>query len=180
MIEYFTFKHRGDALDYQDEVFLKLVPNLTVAIFYGSDMANAPKSQALLFSELLNSDDGTKSIDSLSEEFDECLDSDSEYLILRVFKDGVECLRRGGVVAKIIKDGQISVLPNGFFGLSQDDRIICATSRFYRFLTDEGILADALVSENCNEWMNMMVRRVSDQTQLKCGNLSAVTLRLNY
>lgn len=49
MIEYFTFKHRGDALDYQDEVFLKLVPNLTVAIFYGSDMANAPKSQALLF-----------------------------------------------------------------------------------------------------------------------------------
>lgn len=85
------------------------------------------------FSELLNSDDGTKSIDSLSEEFDECLDSDSEYLILRVFKDGVECLRRGGVVAKIIKDGQISVLPNGYFGLSQDDRIICATARFYRF-----------------------------------------------
>jgi hypothetical protein len=27
--------------------------------------------------------------------------------------------------------------------------------------------------------MNMMVRRISDQTQLKCGNLSAVTLKLN-
>ena len=58
------------------------------------------------------------------------------------------------------------------------DRLVCATSNFYRFLTDEGILADALVSDTCSEWMNMMIRRISDQNQLKCGNLSAVTLKL--
>ena len=61
-------------------------------------------------------------------------------------------------------------------GLSEGDRIICATSNFYRKLTDEAILADALVSENCSEWMNYMIRRISDSCELKCGNLSAVTL----
>ena len=96
-----------------------------------------------------------------------------------MLKNGVECYRRGGVFAKIIKDGQIHVLPNGFFGLNVGDSIVCATSNFYKHLTDEGILADALVSSSCNEWMNMLIRRISDQCQLKCGNLSAVTLKLN-
>ena len=109
MIEYYTFKHRGDALDYQDEVFLRLVPSLTVAIFFGSNLAIAPKSQALLFSEILNSEEGGRSIDFLSADFDECLDEESEYLILRVLDNGVECYRRGGVYAKIIKDGQIKL-----------------------------------------------------------------------
>ncbi|PWJ70715.1 hypothetical protein B0O40_0564 [Ruminococcaceae bacterium R-25] len=179
MIEYYTFKHRGDALDFTDEVFLRLVPNLTVALFYGSKLKVAPKSQALLFSEILNSEEGSKSIEYLSSVFDECLDEESEYLILRVMKNGVECYRRGSVFAKIVKDGQIHVLPNGIFGLNKGDGIVCATSNFYKYLTNEGILADALVSGTCNDWMNLMVRRISDQCQLKCGNLSAVTLMLN-
>ena len=41
------------------------------------------------------------------------------------------------------------------------------------------IQADALVADSCSEWMNMMIRRISDQNQLRCGNLSAVTLRLD-
>jgi hypothetical protein len=179
LIEYYTFKHRGDALDYQDEVFLRLVPSLTVAIFFGSNLATAPKSQALLFSEILNSEEGGRSIDYLSADFDECLDEESEYLILRVLNNGVECYRRGGVYAKIIKDGQIKVLPNGFFGMNKDDKIVVGTAKFFKHLTDEGILADALVSDSCSDWMYMMIRRISDQTQLKCGNLSAVTLKLN-
>ena len=124
MIEYYTFKHRGDALDYTDEIFLRLVPDLTVAIFYGSKISSAPKSQALLFSEILNSEEGSKSIDYLASVFEECLDEGSEYLILKVLKNGVECFRRGEVYAKIIKDGQILLLPNGFFGMSPDDRIV--------------------------------------------------------
>ena len=179
MIEYYTFKHRGDALDYTDEVFLRLVPNLTVALFYGSKLKVAPKSQALLFSEILNSEEGGKSIEYLSSVFDECLDEDSEYLILKVLKNGVESYRRGSVFAKIVKDGQIHVLPNGFFGLNQGDAIVCGTANFFKYLTDEGILADALVSGSCSEWTNMLVRRISDQCQLRCGNLSAVTLLLN-
>ena len=166
MIEYYTFKHRGAADEYKDEVFLRLVPNLTVAIFNGNKL-DSPKSQSLLFSEILSSDEGSKDIDYLNSVFDECLDADSEYLMLRVEQKGIESIRKGDVRAKIVRQGQISLLPNGYFGLSSDDR------------NDEGILADALVAGTCNEWMDMMVRRISDQTQLKCGNLSAVTLKLN-
>ncbi len=178
MIEYYTFKHRGADEEYKDEVFLRLVPNLTVAIFNGSKL-DSPKSQSLLFSEILSSDEGSKGIDFLNTVFEDCLDEDSEYLILRVESEGIESIRRGSVCAKIVRQGQISLLPNGYFGLSSDDRIVCATSNFFKSLSDEGILADALVADSCNEWMNMMVRRISDQTQLKCGNLSAVTLKLN-
>ena len=178
MIEYYTFKHRGAADEYKDEVFLRLVPNLTVAIFNGSKL-DSPKSQSLLFSEILSSDEGNKSFDYLHKVFDDCLDEDSEFLILRVEQNGIESIRRGDVSAKIVRHGQISLLPNGYFGLSSDDRIICATSNFFKYISDEGILADALVSGSCNEWMNMMIRRISDQTQLKCGNLSAVNLKLN-
>ena len=178
MIEYYTFKHRGAADEYKDEVFLRLVPNLTVAIFNGSKL-DSPKSQSLLFSEILSSDEGNKSFDYLHKVFDDCLDDDSEFLILRVEQNGIESIRRGDVSAKIVRQGQISLLPNGYFGLSSDDRIICATSNFFKYISDEGILADALVSGSCNEWMNMMIRRISDQTQLKCGNLSAVNLKLN-
>ena len=178
MIEYYTFKHRGAADEYKDEVFLRLVPNLTVAIFNGNKL-DSPKSQSLLFSEILSSDEGNKSIDYLTRVFEECLDKGSEYLILRVEQKGIECIRRGDVCAKIVRQGQINLLPNGYFGLSSDDRIICATTNFFNYISDEGILADALVSGSCSEWMNMMIRRISDQSQLKCGNISAVNLRLN-
>lgn len=178
MIEYYTFKHRGAADEYKDEVFLRLVPNLTVAIFNGSKL-DSPMSQSLLFSEILSSEEGRNGIDYLNQTFEECLDKDSEYLILRVEQKGIESIRKGDVRAKIVRQGQISLLPNGYFGLSSDDRIICATDNFFKFLTNEGILADALVADSCNDWMDMMVRRISDQSQLKCGNLSAVTLKLN-
>ena len=52
-------------------------------------------------------------------------------------------------------------------------------SNFFKYLSEDGILADALVADSCSEWMNMLIRRISDQTQLRCGNLSAVTLKLN-
>jgi len=179
LIEYYTFKHRGDALEYLDEVYLTLIPNMTVAIFYGSHLDEGARSQTLLFSEILNSEEGAKSIPDLNAVMEECLDNDSEYLLLRSVDNGIECYRRGQVSAKIIRNGQISILPNGFFCLSSDDRLVCATSNFYKYLSDEGILADALVAESCGEWMNMMIRRISDQNQLKCGNLSAVTLKLD-
>ena len=178
MIEYYTFKHRGDSLEFLDEVYLTLIPHMTVAIFYGSHLDEGARSQTLLFSELLNSDEGQKSISELNNVMASFLDESSEYLLLRSVDDGIECFRRGEVCAKIVRNGMVSILPNGFFRLTSDDRLVCATSNFYKYLTDEGILADALVSETCSEWMNMMIRRIYDQTQLKCGNLSAVTLKL--
>lgn len=178
MIEYYTFKHRGDALEYLDEVYLTLIPNMTVAIFYGSNLKEGARSQTLLFSELLNTDKAAGSISSLNNVMEEFLEEGTEYLLLRAINKGIECFRRGEVYAKIVRNGQIALLPNGYFELSGDDRLVCATSNFYKYMSDEGILADALVADSCSEWMNMMIRRISDQNQLKCGNLSAVTLKL--
>ena len=178
MIEYYTFKHRGYSLEYRDEVFLRLVPSITVALFDGNKLESAPKSQSLLFSEILSSEEGRKNLTDLNDIFEECLDEKSEYFILRVVNNGIECIRKGGVCAKIVSKGQITLLPNGFYCLDSDDRVICATDNFFKHISEEGILADALVADSCSEWMNMLVRRISDQTQLKCGNLSAVTLKL--
>ena len=36
MIEYFTFKHSGESDSYRDEVYLTVVPSVTVAMYYGS------------------------------------------------------------------------------------------------------------------------------------------------
>ena len=100
----------------------------------------------------------------------------AEYLVLRIEGNSIACFRHGGVMAKIVINGDLKMLPNGIFGLNDGDKILVATENFYSSLTDEGILADALVSDTCAEWMNLMVRRISDTNQLKCGNLSAVTL----
>ena len=179
MIEYYTFKHRGDDIEYSDEIFFRSSFPITIAIFYGSKLETAPRSQALLFSEILSSEEGSKSIPDIENVLEDSLDEDAEYFVLRVLDKGIESTRRGDVSAKIVRNGQINLLPNGYFGLTDEDWIICATSNFYKYLSDEGILADALVAGSCNEWMNMMIRRISDQTQLKCGNLSAVNLKLN-
>ena len=40
MIEYFTFKHNGESESYKDEVYLTVVPSVTVAVFYGSNKEN--------------------------------------------------------------------------------------------------------------------------------------------
>jgi len=179
VIEYYTFKHKGNAEEYLDEVYLTLIPDITVALFYGSNLKEGARSQALLFSEILNSEAGANKISDLNDVMTECLDESSEYILLRAVKKGIECFRRGNICAKIISNGQISILPNGYFELSRDDRLVCATDNFYKYLSDEGILAEALVADSCADWMNMMVRRISDQNQLKCGNLSAVTLKLD-
>ena len=48
MIEYYTFKHRGDSLEYLDEVYLTLVPSITVAMFYGPQKLGTPVRLAAL------------------------------------------------------------------------------------------------------------------------------------
>ena len=60
-----------------DEVYLTLIPSMTVAIFYGSHLAEGARSQKLLFSEILNSDEGAKSIYDLNLVMEEYLEVDS-------------------------------------------------------------------------------------------------------
>lgn len=176
MIEYFTFKHRGESESFRDEVYLTLVPHVTVAIFYGSVMRTQTKVSPEMFSGLLAEVSSDADFNRMCSVLDDKLPGNAEYLVLRIEGNSIACFRHGSVMAKIVINGDLKMLPNGIFGLNDGDKILVATKNFYSSLTDEGILADALVSDTCAEWMNLMVRRISDINQLKCGNLSAVTL----
>lgn len=176
MIEYFTFKHSGESDTYKDEVYLTVVPSTTVAVFYGSAMRNDSKVSPEMFSGLLAEVSPDLDFNRMCSVLDERLPGNAEFLVLRIEANHIACFRKGGVAAKIVIDGDLRMLPNGIFGLNEGDRILVATDNFYSYLTDEGILADALVTDSCSEWMNLLVRRISDVNQLKCGNLAAVTL----
>ncbi len=175
MIEYFTFKHNGESETYKDEVYLTVVPSVTVAVFYGSSKKSTSQVSPEVFSALLAEVSRDLDFARMCTIMDERLPR-SEFLVLRIEGHHIACFRKGGVKAKIVINGDLKLLPNGIFGLNDGDRILVATDNFYSHLTNEGILADALVTDSCSEWMNLLVRRISDANQLKCGNLSAVTL----
>lgn len=176
MIEYHTFKHSGDSESYLDEVYITVVPSVTVVVFYGSALNKqtniSPKMFSGLLAEVSRDEDFNRMCSSLAER----LPSNSEYLVLRIEGSQIACFRRGRVTAKIVINGDLRILPNGIFGLDNGNRILVGTENFFKFLSNEGILADALVTDSCSEWMDLIVRRISDVNQLKCGNLSAVTL----
>ena len=110
---------------------------------------------------------------------EEKIPEDIEYLILRIDQTlKADSLRRGQVRAYIVNNGEMMILPNGIFGLKEGDMLVCAVKNFYSNLTNEGMLSDDLISSDCNEWMDYMIRRVSDKTELLCGNLSAVCIRV--
>ncbi len=176
MIEYFTFKHSGESESYKDEVYLTVVPSVTVAVFYGSALRTPNKVSPEMFSGLLAEVSSDLDFNRMCAVLDDKLPGNAEYLVLRIEGSSIACFRRGGVAAKIVLNGDLKMLPNGIFGLNDGDKILVATENFYSYLSDEGILADALVTDSCSDWMNLMVRRISDVNQLKCGNLSAVTL----
>ncbi len=182
MIEYNIFRHAGDSLTYDDEVVLAAGVSTTLGIMEGATVGADLDKYRDSFKSLIETA-GFEDISDPSHRFEfaseqaECqLPRNAEYMIMEIDGKVVESVRHGGVIAKIVMSGEMRMLPNGKFGLSTGDRIVCATSNFYRKLTDEAILADALVSDNCTEWMNFMIRRISDSCELKCGNLSAVTL----
>ena len=49
MIEYFTFKHSGESDSYRDEVYLTVVPSVTVAMYYGSAQPENSKFSPKMF-----------------------------------------------------------------------------------------------------------------------------------
>lgn len=176
MIEYYTFKHPGGEESYEDEVYLTIVPHVTIAIFYGSKLGETRSQSAKIFSDILAGENAQKDFRLMAEEIEQNIPDNAEYIALRITDEQFDSVRRGGVCAKILKNGELKSLPNGIFRLENEDRIVCATDNFFKQMSDEGIIADASCSLSCEEWMDNMVTRISDSNRLICGNLSAVTL----
>lgn len=179
MVDYACFKHKGNAENYCDEVFLAESPCFTVAIFCGKEEYINSLSCSFQLSEILKDTKEDDDLEPICDSLNEKIPEDIEYLILRIDSNlQVNTLRRGGVLAWIVKNGEMMTLPNGIYGLKEGDMLVCAVKNFYSNLTNEGMLSDALISSDCNEWMDYMIRRVSDKTELLCGNLSAVCIRV--
>jgi len=176
MIEYYTFKHPGGEESYEDEVYLTIVPQVTIAIFYGSKLGESRTASAKIFSDVLGGENAQNDFRLMAEEIEHRIPDNAEYIALRISDEQFDSVRRGGVCAKIIKNGELKSLPNGIFKLENEDRIVCGTDNFFKQLTDEGIIADASCSISSEEWMDNMVTRISDANRIICGNLSAVTL----
>lgn len=179
MIDRACFKHKGNAEHYCDEVFLSEAPCFVAAVFCGKEEYINSLSCSFVLSEILKDSKEDDSLEQICKVLEEKIPEDVEYLILRI--DGhlkADSLKRGQVRAFIVNNGEMMILPNGIFGLKEGDMLVCAVKNFYSNLTNEGMLSDALISSDCSEWMDYMIRRVSDKTELLCGNLSAVCIRV--
>lgn len=173
MIEYYTFMHKGGADEYLDNIYMNYGPTLVALIHYGSKPDSVDVDQfikcgaAILNSQNKNWEEMSENIASLSPE-------NNDYLLLKISDTKVRIERHGDIIPYIVKTGELKALPNGVYHLEDEDRIVCATSRFYKTLSDVAILADAMTSINCEEWMDFMVNRISERNMLSCGNLTAI------
>jgi len=173
LIEYYSFMHNGGAEEYTDNIFLNYGPVLTVLICY---VSNKPEEERNSFEGAggIISSCRDRTFDEVSEMIARVASPDSEYLLFRITDKACKIERHGGIIPYIVKNGELKVLPNGLFGLENDDRIICATTAFYDTLSSTAILADAVTAMSCEEWMDNLVCRISDSNMLSCGNLTAV------
>ena len=178
MIEYYQFKHNGGSEEYRDGIYMSIVPHMTFAILSGSNMEPGSDEAKKILEASFAGGDMMLGFKELDQKLKESLPTGLDYLLIRVTGSSIECSKYGSVDARIVMGGEMRQLPNGFFGLRSGDRIVCGVENFFKYLPDEAILADALVSENCSEWTNYMVRRISDCNELSCGNLTALTLIL--
>lgn len=166
--------HNGGADNYADNIFHNYIgPLLTVLICCGS---NVPEGENPSFDAAgsVISAGIKKAFDDISDAVSKSIPADSEYLLMRISDKAVKIERHGSIIPYIVKGGELRVLPNGVFGLENDDRIICGSKNFYDNLSVPAILADAVTAMSCEEWMDNLICRISDSNMLSCGNLTAV------
>jgi len=124
MVEYACFKHKGNAENYCDEVFLAESPCFTVAIFCGKEEYINSLSCSFQLSEILKDTTEDDDLEPICKDLNEKIPEDIEYLILRIdSKLQVNTLRRGGVLAWIVNNGEMMTLPNGIYGLKEGDML---------------------------------------------------------
>ncbi|MBR6880508.1 MAG: hypothetical protein IKN14_05455 [Clostridiales bacterium] len=176
MIEYYTLMHRGGRDDYLDNVYINHGEKLTAFLYYGSsDRTTEVRSNEAKLAGAVVSGGRGRPFDEIASDVAMYMGNESEYLLIRISNEEVMIDSRGGVYAMIAKKGDVRRLPNGLMKLDNGDRIVCGTTRFYKKLTKPAIYTDAMISFSSEEWMDFMVCRISEQTMLSEGNLTAIT-----
>lgn len=175
MIESYCFSHKGGREIYCDNVYLAYGDFTVASIVYGKDDYDYSSELSSKIAKVFNSDLKGMNFDDISYRISKSVKRNDEYLLLRITDSEVECEFHGGVEAYIISDGMLRRLTNGVMAIGNEDRIICATKVFFSKVNSEAILADGLTSESAQEWMDYIVRRISDKDMLTKQNLTALT-----
>lgn len=118
----------------------------------------------------------TDSFEDVSREIRRNVRPTDEYLLIEINDSSVTTEIRGGLRGYLIRNGSIVSVTNGLIALNNEDRIIFGTDRFFKDLSNEMILIDALTSLSAEEWMNFLICRKSEFNMLKGENLSAITI----
>lgn len=183
MIEYYTLMHKGGNEEYTDNIFLNFGSSLTVLILNTSTALqqvddDTEKLRLVENGKIAGSVVNSASdlpFEPLRDFLNETILPSTDHMLIRIKDDMIQVDRKGKIYAKIVKDGDLKLLPNGRFGLENEDRVVCGTGEFFKHLSNPGVLSDALISESCKEWMDNMVCRISEQNMLAEGDLTAVT-----
>lgn len=177
MIEYYTLMHKGDSEEYTDNIFMNFDSTVTVLMIYSSregspEFSEEDKSK---ISSLITGCRGVP-FDEISKILERDIKPGIDYMLIHINDSMINIERHGAIYAGIVKNGELKRLPNGPFSIEDDDRVVCGTAEFIKYLSYPAILSDALTAESSEEWMDNMVCRISEQNMLAEGNLTAVTL----
>lgn len=176
MIETYSLSHKGGQEKYVDDVLMKVGKVLSLCVIDGSVFLAENIGYSEVFQRLFSISEKAEDFSQLCERFENEIPKNTDFILLRATDDELFVHRHGKTRAYIVKNGEIKLLANGVIGVENDDRIIVGTDGFYDTLTREGVLADALTADSCEEWMDYVVHRISDVNMLTEANLTAVTL----
>ena len=177
MIEYYTLMHKGSKDEYTDNIFMNFGSTVTVLMLSdsGEDPIPLPEEVKTRVSTYITACRGIP-FEEVSTKLKGYIPVGTDYMLIHINDTSINIERHGQIYASIVKRGEIKMLPNGPFSIEDDDRVVCGTAEFFKYLSKPAILSDALTAESCEEWMDNLVCRISDKTHLAEGNLTAVTL----
>ena len=176
MIEYYTLMHKGNCDEYTDNIFMNFGSTVTVLMIYnGENELPLSEEEKTRVSTYITGCRGIP-FDEVSSKLTEYLPQGTAYMLIHINDTLINIERHGQIYASIVKKGEIKLLPNGPFSIEDDDRVVCGTAEFFKYLSQPAILSDGLTAESSEEWMDNLVCRISDRNHLAEGNLTAVTL----
>ena len=175
MIETYTFSNNGGLPEYNDEVFVGFGSFTVAVIVNGMNNREMCRRVSLAVNRVLYNEFENMSFDDMTYLLSKIVKHNDEYAVIRITDEEIETEQHGGIRGYLVKNGEIVQITNGLQKIDNEDRIIFATDRFFRYLNKEAILADAVTSISAAEWMDFMINRISDINMLKGDNLSAIT-----
>jgi hypothetical protein len=175
MIESCSFSHKGGKEKYNDAVFVGFGRFTLGMVVNGNDDPEQCERVSAAMRRILKNDFESYSFSDISEDIARSCTHGEEYMIIGLTDNLMEAEFHGALRGYLLRDGDITGVTYGQVTLENEDRIVIGTDKFFKVLTQEAVLADAVTSISAEEWLDFMVARISDVNMLSDENLSALT-----